>query len=70
MPAIDTSALTSTQKIALMETLWSELSDEASTPPRWHHDVLESRQKEWEQREKLAQDWNVAKNELRKELVG
>jgi len=65
----DTSQLSSTEKIALMERLWQDLSTSPDLePPEWHEDVLKEREKEWKVHDKVSQDWSEAKEELRREL--
>jgi len=65
----DTSQLSSTEKIALMERLWQDLSASPDLePPAWHVDVLKEREKEWDMRNQVSQDWSEAKEELRREL--
>ncbi len=65
----DTSQLTSTEKIALMERLWHDLSASPDLePPEWHESVLREREKEWEKRDQVSQDWSEAKEELRQEF--
>lgn len=65
----DTSQLSSKEKIALMERLWQDLSTSTNLePPSWHTIVLDEREKEWEVREQVSQDWSAAKEELRREL--
>lgn len=65
----DTSQLSSTEKIALMERLWQDLSSSLDLePPAWHEDILREREQEWEQRDQVSQDWSSAKEELRQEL--
>lgn len=65
----ETRNLSKLQKIALMERLWDELSADGSLePPSWHREVIESRSGEWDEREALGQDWEDAKEELRRDL--
>ena len=65
----ETQSLSKLQKIALMERLWDELSADGSLePPLWHREVIESRSEEWDERESLGQDWEAAKEELRRDL--
>ncbi len=62
--------LSVSEKIALMERLWESLSasDELSEPPEWHEAVLREREAEWKDRHEVSQDWEVAKEEIRKQL--
>lgn len=65
----DTSQLSSTEKIALMERLWQDLSASPDLePPAWHDVILKEREKEWKNRDQVSQDWSEAKEELRREL--
>ena len=65
----DTSQLSQTEKIALMERLWQDLSASPDLePPAWHEDVLRGRDKEWDMRNQVSQNWSEAKEELRREL--
>ncbi|MEM1157248.1 MAG: addiction module protein [Verrucomicrobiota bacterium] len=65
----DTSKLTPTEKIALMERLWQDLSASPDLePPAWHKDVLKEREEEWTVRNQVSQDWSEAKEELRRDL--
>ncbi len=66
---LDVSKLTSVEKIALMERLWDGLSTEALEPPAWHGTVLEDRESEWANRQTVSQDWETAKEDLRRELM-
>lgn len=60
------SKLSSANKLARMEHLWSDLSSHSVhlEPPNWHQTVLRERQTEWNDRENLAEDWETAKNNL------
>ncbi|WP_425503705.1 addiction module protein [Luteolibacter flavescens] len=53
---------TKADKIALMEKLWDELSEDG--PPAWHADVLASRAEEWERRDEVSEDWDTARAKL------
>jgi hypothetical protein len=66
---LDVSKRTSTEKIALMERLWDGLSTDAVEPPDWHRAVLEERESEWTNRHTVSQDWETAKDDLRRELT-
>lgn len=58
------------EKIALMERLWESLSvsDDLSEPPEWHGAVLREREAEWKERHVVSEDWEAAKEEIRKQL--
>ncbi len=69
MTISDTSQLSPTEKIALMERLWQDLSASPDLePPLWHGEVLKQREMEWSQRDQVSQDWTEAKTELQREL--
>jgi hypothetical protein len=54
--------LTKADKIALMEKLWGDLSDDG--PPAWHEEVLSSRSQEWELRHEVSRDWDEVRAKL------
>ncbi len=58
------------EKIALMERLWESLSvsDDLSEPPEWHGAALRERDAEWKERHVVSEDWEAAKEEIRKEV--
>ncbi len=62
--------LSVSEKIALMERLWESLSvsDGLVEPPEWHETVLREREAEWKERHEVSQDWEVAKEEIRKQV--
>jgi hypothetical protein len=68
--SIDISALNSGQRVALMERLWRSLSAdfESKGPPPWHDTEIKSRQGEWAERGRVAEDWTAVREELRREL--
>ncbi len=59
--------LSTTEKLAVMETLWSSLHQavEDSTPPDWHRELLEERMNLIESGKAVYEDWNQVKRELR-----
>jgi len=63
-------SLSRSEKVALMETLWNDLSvgPQELEPPSWHEDVLASRRHEWENRDTVSEDWNEVKRSLRNSL--
>jgi hypothetical protein len=68
--ALNVRQLSATEKIALMERLWESLSDSdaLSEPPEWHETILRERETEWKARDDVAQEWEVAKEEIRKQV--
>ncbi|MBG7608295.1 MAG: addiction module protein [Verrucomicrobia bacterium] len=63
--------LSTTEKLAVMEALWSSLHDtfELEPPPAWHEPVLDERMKLIESGDAIYEDWNQVKNELRARMV-
>lgn len=59
--------MTFTEKMGLMEALWSHLSrdKEGFTPPEWHGEVLKIRKERMESGDIGFTDWEVAKKEIR-----
>ncbi len=55
------------QKLALFETLWTELSHEPEQIeiPQWHKDILDERLQATERREVEVIDWEIAKEQIR-----
>ncbi len=55
------------EKLALLETLWSELSSEPEQVeiPQWHKDILDERLRAAERGEIEVIDWEVAKAQIR-----
>ena len=55
------------QKLALFETLWTELSSEPEQIeiPQWHKDILDERLQAAERGEVEVIDWEVAKDQIR-----
>jgi hypothetical protein len=53
---------TKADKIALMEKLWGDLSEDG--PPAWHEEVLASRAGEWEFRHEVGEDWDLVRANL------
>jgi putative addiction module component (TIGR02574 family) len=55
------------EKLALFETLWSELSSEPAQIeiPQWHKDILDERLQAAERGETEVIDWEVAKTQIR-----
>lgn len=55
------------EKLALMETLWSELSADPAQieVPPWHSTLLDERQAALERGSAQVVDWEVAKDQIR-----
>lgn len=64
-------ALSTTEKITLMERLWADLSQRPQELPSpvWHGDVLAQRIAAVRQRRTGFVDWNEAKQRLRDRLT-
>jgi Putative addiction module component len=67
---IDISNLSSVERVALMERLWRSLAGDLDRqgPPGRHDAELESREREWVERESVGEEWSVIREELRREL--
>ena len=54
------------EKLELLETVWSELSSDPDTidVPQWHKDILDERQHAMEQGAMKAIDWELAKEQI------
>jgi putative addiction module component (TIGR02574 family) len=55
------------EKLALFEALWSELSSEPEhiDIPQWHKDILDERLQAAERGEVEVIDWEIAKAQIR-----
>ncbi len=53
-------------KLALLETLWAELSMDPDTVevPQWHKELLDERQRSLEQGTSQVLDWELAKEQI------
>lgn len=61
--------LSTSEKIELMEKLWSNLSASPDyTPPAWHEEELGRRKNAINEGKISYTDWNKAKEEIRKEF--
>ena len=65
---IDISQLDISQRLQLMERLWCSMSGELEKqgPPAWHDEELASRSGEWVMRESVSEDWQRAREELKR----
>jgi len=59
-----------TQKLLLMERLWTDLagSEETLPSPGWHRSVLQEREKAFRAGKIKASSWEQAKKRIRKRL--
>ena len=67
---IDLQAMTTPEKLRLMEELWQNLSMTTSeiSPPEWHGDVLAERDRLIDSGEETFIDWKTPKKRLQEEL--
>lgn len=56
------------EKLRMMEALWADLTkhEEEFVSPNWHEDVLKEREKRVQSGTEQYQDWDSAKDKLRK----
>jgi putative addiction module component (TIGR02574 family) len=54
------------EKLELLEAVWSELSSEPDTidVPQWHKDILDARLRGGEQESMQVIDWEMAKEQI------
>jgi len=54
------------QKLELLEAIWSELSSDPNTidVPKWHKDILDERQQGLEKGSIKVLDWELAKEQI------
>lgn len=59
------------EKLALMESLWDDLCrhEESVPPPAWHGTILADREAAVARGEATFEDWEAAKESIRKELA-
>ncbi len=71
MARLDLQTMSTAEKLQLMEEIWEDLStrqpDIAS--PSWHAEVLAERDRLIESGEEKFIDWEIAKKQLRAELL-
>lgn len=67
---MDLQAMTTPEKLLLMEELWQNLSMTTSEipPPEWHGDVLAERDRLIDSGEETFIDWKTPKKRLQEEL--
>ncbi|MGR3985293.1 MAG: addiction module protein [Gammaproteobacteria bacterium] len=68
MPNIALKKMSVEEKLQLMEALWADLRAGASTPPRWHGEILAARASAVERGEERFVDWEAAKKSLHEKL--
>lgn len=61
--------MTVAEKLKLMEDLWADLSKNTQNlpPPAWHADVLAQREAALNAGEDSFEDWEIAKERIRRE---
>jgi hypothetical protein len=66
----DLHAMTTLEKLRLMEALWQNLSaqDADVVSPKWHGEILAERDRLTASGEETFMDWDLAKRQLREEL--
>ncbi len=62
--------MTLSEKIGLMEDIWSHLAREDSgySPPEWHGNILKIREERIKSGEIGFTDWDIAKKEIRERI--
>lgn len=68
MVSLDLKELSTSEKLMLMEALWTELSDSEVASPTWHAEILSARNRLIKEGKDSFVDWETAKQELSKEL--
>lgn len=69
MIEITTEKMSVTDKLQLMETLWSDLCRHSQIDsPDWHQTVLADRHQQRQQGEQNAMDWTHAKEHIRNRI--
>ncbi len=63
--------MSQSDKLAMMEALWSDLSRDADSfeSPAWHEAVLLEREQHLAQAESSFIDWEAAKAEIRRRIA-
>jgi len=64
------SKLTLAQKLDLMETIWSNLTEHEKTieSPHWHEEVLKDREQAFAVGKAVLSDWEAAKERIRRNV--
>ena len=62
--------MTVAEKLRMMEAIWDDLCQRAEQleSPHWHGDVLKEREEARQDGRQLPQDWDSAKEAIRKRL--
>lgn len=57
-------------KISVMEAIWDDLCQHAGavTSPEWHKEILDQRERNLRAGTDSFQDWELAKDEIRKKI--
>jgi putative addiction module component (TIGR02574 family) len=68
--ALPLARLSFSQKLDLMETLWTDLAsdEEKLDSPAWHGDVLKERGAAYAAGKLTASDWDQAKKRIKKKV--
>lgn len=63
--------MSTAQKLAAMESLWSSLHHalEETPPPEWHREILAGRMAKIQDGDAVYEDWNGVKKELRARIA-
>ena len=71
-PALDLEAMTTAEKLRLLEAVWQNLTrgPEEVPSPDWHAEVLEERDRRLKTGESQLSDWSEAKKRIRESLGG
>lgn len=71
MPAFSLEQMTVEEKIRAMEAIWDDLCRNAEriAVPEWHRDVLAEREAAVERGEGEFEDWETAKEGIRREIT-
>ncbi len=58
------------EKLQMMESIWDDLcrKSESITSPPWHKKVLSEREEGIENGEEKFEDWETAKNNIKKDI--
>jgi hypothetical protein len=67
---VSIESMSTSQKLDLMERLWADLSSRPQElpSPSWHEEVLRERLESVERGEVAFENWEIAKERLRKRL--
>lgn len=65
---IDLEKMTRAEKLAVMETIWSDLADDTLTSPDWHSDVLAESERQVANGTATFSDWDEAKARISQQV--